>query len=90
MSQPCPVCTAQSAPRPSGTQTFTFSEIEHKAAECAAIASMGHQPRVAGGRYVADNGAEPCMNCFVVGMQHLLPEECTPEALRRRRQLGVA
>lgn len=88
----CPTCTAPGAPRPSGTQTFTFAGVTHKAAECAAIASIGETSIRAGNSYAAASGLVPCMACFPHGEQHLYPAGGDPHPdpadPRRRHDIG--
>jgi hypothetical protein len=84
----CPTCTAPGAPRPSGTATYTYNGVTHKAAECAAIASVGETPIRASGSYVTDAGKVPCMACFAHGRQHTYPAGTDPHPDRDDRPRG--
>jgi len=67
----CPVCGPSDAPRPTGTQTFTFDGVIHKAAECAALSSVGESVVPTDDGYRSRSGVLVCMECFPYGRQHI-------------------
>lgn len=67
----CPTCASDDAPRPTGTQTFTYNGVTHKARECAAFSSLGQTVIRTDTGYAAESGLLVCMACFPHGRQHL-------------------
>lgn len=88
----CPTCGDSAAPRPSGTQTFTFAGVTHHAAECAAIASVDETPIRTANGYAAKSGLAICMACFPYGEQHTYTAGTDPHPdpndPRRRHDVG--
>lgn len=82
----CSVCGPETAPRPTGVQTFTFNGVTHKTKKCAAISSLGEQPVRNEDGYGTKSGLLVCLDCSDRGQQHTYASGQDPHAGRGRHR----